>query len=164
MAPRAPVSKLKTPGFVYFIRAVPDGPIKIGWSTKPTARLAMLQTLSPAPLELLHSMPGDCRLEDYFHRKFAAHRIHGEWFRGDQSLLEQIASGQEFAASEEYRQRFGREPSKPKGPPPTPRLWLHKNQTWYVCYGHRLKRRVSTGTADYNEAQDFLANFVLPSP
>jgi integrase len=39
-------------------------------------------------------------------------------------------------------------------------LWQHENGIWYVLYGPRLSRRVSTRTRDRREADAFLAQYV----
>jgi hypothetical protein len=68
-------------GYVYFIRPVGmDGPIKIGWSRVPEARLKELATWSPLPLEVAAATPGPGTLETKLQRLFADHHSHGEWF------------------------------------------------------------------------------------
>lgn len=42
-------------------------------------------------------------------------------------------------------------------------LWKHPNGTYYVLYGPRLKRQLSTRTRDKREADAFLANFIAAS-
>lgn len=39
-------------------------------------------------------------------------------------------------------------------------LWKHSNGYWYVLYGPRLKRQISTKTKDRREAERFLARFI----
>lgn len=39
-------------------------------------------------------------------------------------------------------------------------LWQHKNRTWYVLYGPRLKKRISARTRDRREAEVFLSQFI----
>lgn len=39
-------------------------------------------------------------------------------------------------------------------------LWRHPNGTWYVLYGPRLKRRISTRSRDRGPAETFRAQFV----
>jgi hypothetical protein len=81
---------------VYFVQAVPDGPIKIGSSREIAERMATLRTCSPLPLELLATQ--ECRgyrgrrTERELHRRFAAHRLHGEWFRPHEEILDYIRS------------------------------------------------------------------------
>jgi len=43
------------------------------------------------------------------------------------------------------------------------RLWKHTNGTFYVLYGPRLKRRVSTRARDRREAEKYLAQFIVGS-
>ena len=75
---------------VYFIEG--GGLIKIGYSATLTARLAELCYLSPVPLTLLCTMPGNRSVEQQLHQRFAHLRDHGEWFRSDEALLEVIES------------------------------------------------------------------------
>lgn len=42
-------------------------------------------------------------------------------------------------------------------------LWKHPNGKFYVLHGHRLKKRVSTGTKDRREAEIFLSQFIAGS-
>jgi excisionase family DNA binding protein len=77
-------------GFVYFLAAI-DGPIKIGFARDVSERLAALQIANPHPLRLLASLPGTVRLERALHRRFAEHRLRGEWFRPAPELLECVA-------------------------------------------------------------------------
>jgi len=39
-------------------------------------------------------------------------------------------------------------------------LWRHPNRVYYVLYGARLRRRVSTGAKDRRKAEAFLAQFI----
>ncbi|MEN1681078.1 MAG: GIY-YIG nuclease family protein [Planctomycetota bacterium] len=73
----------------YFIQQGRGGPIKIGVASDPLSRLAALQTGNPEQLFLLGSIKGDC--EGHLHRKFAKHRLVGEWFKPHQQLLRYIA-------------------------------------------------------------------------
>jgi hypothetical protein len=52
---------------VYFIKAVPSGNIKIGYSLNPQSRMAQLQTGSFERLELLGWIHGDMALEQEIH-------------------------------------------------------------------------------------------------
>lgn len=78
--------------FVYFVQAGTDGPVKIGTATDIQARVRGLQTGSPHRLNLLATSTGGRRLEKRLHRRFAAHRVLGEWFSPAPALLEYIAS------------------------------------------------------------------------
>jgi hypothetical protein len=79
-------------GFVYFIKPVgQDGPIKIGHSTFPPARLASLQTWSPVELELVAHFPAPRQVETDLHDRFARWQLRGEWFEASRELTDLIA-------------------------------------------------------------------------
>jgi hypothetical protein len=80
------ISTLTTPGFVYFIQGGLDGPIKIGWATKPERRRANMESYSPELLSLLHFEPGTGRDERALHKQFKCLRKHGEWFTAGPDL------------------------------------------------------------------------------
>lgn len=84
------ISKLSTPGHVYFIQAEGGGPIKIGWATDPAKRLAGMQPHSPLKLVLVFSEPGNGREEAELHEQFAKYRLHGEWFEPASEILREI--------------------------------------------------------------------------
>jgi hypothetical protein len=69
---------------VYFIgiekRIVPNSPVKIGVSRHPLARVAEMSLQSPYPLTLLAICRGGLSKERKYHARFAAQRLHGEWF------------------------------------------------------------------------------------
>lgn len=83
------------PGWVYFIQAGGDGPIKIGFSLSPATRLAQLQTSMPDRLRLLAQRTGSRADERDLHKAFQVHRIRGEWFAPHQDLLDYIAATKE---------------------------------------------------------------------
>jgi hypothetical protein len=83
----APVSEARS---VYFVSAG-DGPIKIGVAANPEARLKELQTGHPYRLEILALVEGGTPLEREYHVRFAAHRLHGEWFARHDDILAEIA-------------------------------------------------------------------------
>jgi hypothetical protein len=47
------------PAYVYFVRPVGGGLIKIGWAVDPVRRCKQLQTSSPAPLPIVGLRPGN---------------------------------------------------------------------------------------------------------
>lgn len=59
--------------------------VKIGRSRNPQQRLSSLQTAFAAELSLLLSIDEDC--EKSLHRRFAAHRLRGEWFTLHEDIL-----------------------------------------------------------------------------
>lgn len=75
---------------VYFVEGA--GLVKIGFATFPVERFMGMLTSCPIPLSLLASMPGGPRVEAELHRRFAADRMHGEWFRRSPDLDAVIAS------------------------------------------------------------------------
>lgn len=77
-------------GHLYFIGA-DVGPIKIGCSHNPKARLKELQTSSPYKLRILAILEDAGFEEAAYHQWFAAHRLHGEWFEPHDALLTEIA-------------------------------------------------------------------------
>jgi hypothetical protein len=74
----------------YVIEAVGTGTVKIGKSTNVGARMATLQTSTPSELRLVAVLKGD--IENNLHRRFAAHRLNGEWFRFDDEIKSAIES------------------------------------------------------------------------
>jgi hypothetical protein len=77
-------------GFIYFIQAGNDGPIKIGWSEDVRSRLKQLKTANALPLKLLGSIEGTQEVEQFCHKLFSHLLVDGEWFNPDTSLLEMI--------------------------------------------------------------------------
>lgn len=74
---------------VYFVQAADGGPVKIGRSADPLARVASLQTANPDHLRILATMPGGSAVERALHRTFEAHRVRpdGEWFHPAPEVL-----------------------------------------------------------------------------
>jgi len=88
---------------IYFIIDTVAQAIKIGYSAKPLKRLGQLQTASPHRLALLGTIPGTPDDEDAMHGRFAAHRMEGEWFRGEivEDVLGIIAAHKDFTMTAE---------------------------------------------------------------
>lgn len=77
---------------VYFLRRADGvGPIKIGCSVVPAARLKAMQVWSPHPLEVAAAVPGGFNDEKRLHNQFAEYRLHGEWFEPAPPLLALVA-------------------------------------------------------------------------
>lgn len=75
------------PSYVYFVRrADGEGPVKIGCSQVPEARLKSFMVWSPYRLEIVASIAGDERLEWRFHAKFVDQHSHREWFTPSDEL------------------------------------------------------------------------------
>jgi hypothetical protein len=75
---------------IYFIGG-DTGAIKIGLARSPERRLISLQCGSPIQLRILAQGPGSQRDERALHQRFAAHRLHGEWFEPHPTILAEIA-------------------------------------------------------------------------
>ena len=73
---------------VYFIGC--EAAIKIGKARNVKRRLGEIQALSPVRLQVLATTPGNLRLEKEYHKRFAAHRLHGEWFAPHPDILAEI--------------------------------------------------------------------------
>lgn len=73
---------------VYFIGC--EQAIKIGVAKCVNKRFATLQTHSPSKLEVLAVIEGGRKEEREYHARFAAHRLHGEWFAPHPDILAEI--------------------------------------------------------------------------
>lgn len=77
---------------VYFIQA-DSGLVKVGVAENPQARLAQLQTGSPARLRLIGFVPEvGAQGERALHVRFAAAHAHGEWFHPVPELMDYVRS------------------------------------------------------------------------
>lgn len=98
-------------GFVYFIRPIGmAGPIKIGHSAEPRARILTLSTWSPFPLEIITTIPGGRDLECNVHDCFANLHSHREWFHAGKDLLlfiEKLKEGVPVEQAVDLSQRRG---------------------------------------------------------
>jgi hypothetical protein len=87
MQPLLPFSgNLNVKGFIYFAT---DGEfVKIGWTRQwpPSDRLRKQQTGNGRPLWILGCIPGSQHAERGYHKRFATHRVKGEWFRMNPQL------------------------------------------------------------------------------
>lgn len=77
-------------GSIYFIAPADRCSIKIGFSRRVAFRLRGLQLANAQPLELLAAVEGPATLEREYHKRFAAHRLHGEWFAPHPDILAEI--------------------------------------------------------------------------
>jgi Meiotically up-regulated gene 113 len=68
-------------GIVYFCQAASGGPVKIGYASDAEQRLKTLQTSHATELQLLNAIEGSFEDEKALHKRFAAYRIKGEWFK-----------------------------------------------------------------------------------
>ncbi len=84
-----PPIKRRPTTFVYFVGG-DDGPIKIGYSTNVKNRLAKIQNGCPFRVRVLATVRGSQSDEMVYHLRFAADRLHGEWFARSPELLREI--------------------------------------------------------------------------
>lgn len=68
------------------------GPIKIGVSADPRARLRQVQTGSPHKVWIMGVWPNCPYTESEIHEMFAHYRLHGEWFHPGYDLIDFIFS------------------------------------------------------------------------
>lgn len=78
-------------GYVYFTQSPEGGLIKIGYSTKPAARLSTMQSGCPLELKVLRLLPALQNLEGHLHNVFRSLRRRGEWFHPGPDLVQFIA-------------------------------------------------------------------------
>lgn len=79
-----------TRGFIYFVQCGEF--VKIGWTVSVRERIADLQTGNPFEIRILATKPGSPTHEKSLHRKFAVHRIRGEWFRLAEEIRAEVAA------------------------------------------------------------------------
>lgn len=84
-----PSSRADIEGAVYFVGGE-SGPVKIGFAVDPVLRLTALQCGSPVPLSILATIEAPARMERAYHKQFAAHRLHGEWFARAPEIVAEI--------------------------------------------------------------------------
>jgi predicted GIY-YIG superfamily endonuclease len=82
LEPSIPGRRPGPPEHCYLVRCETTGNVKIGKAGDLTRRLAGLQRGSGSRLTLVASItgPNGLIIEAEMHKRFAAHRIHGEWF------------------------------------------------------------------------------------
>jgi len=83
-------------GYVYFIQAGQNGPIKIGYTKNYKARIQFGQTFNHNKLRFLKIIQADISLESELHRKFSKYRIRGEWFEPSKEILDYVAGASEI--------------------------------------------------------------------
>lgn len=76
-------------GTTYFV-GPEGGPIKIGFASRLEYRLKDLRTMNAYPLVVHAKVFGPLTLERAYHARFAAHRLHGEWFAPHPDILAEI--------------------------------------------------------------------------
>lgn len=83
----------RAPTFVYYVQAVADSTIKIGYAADVASRVRNIANGRPDIVRLLHSQPGGPTEERAEHERWAASRIgSSEWFSASDELLAHIAN------------------------------------------------------------------------
>ena len=125
-------------GFVYAIQCGEF--VKIGFTTDPPRRVETIATSSPYETRLLAVMRGTVRDERAQHRRFAAWRVKGEWFRLADDLAKEIeawpnVSG-EFYFSKRQAPRSLKAPDFSNRGPFTGRVLeqLHRLVSTYIAF------------------------------
>lgn len=75
--------------YVYFIQAE-DGPIKIGTTREPEARLRHFQAHNAHEVYFLGVFPSTARHERLLHSRLCRHRIRGEWYEPHDDVYDAI--------------------------------------------------------------------------
>lgn len=81
--------------FVYLAQMGEGGPVKIGRATDIEGRLHQIQSYLPLSFVLLASHRGwkygrEDSTEKQLHRRFASHRLRGEWFSPGAEIMEYV--------------------------------------------------------------------------
>lgn len=122
--------------FIYAMKGLDSGHIKIGHSWNPRARLRSIAVMVE-PVELLASIPGPERLEYEMHRRFAAHRVEvrgNEWFRNEGAVAAWLdAMPAEHRATGVYRVRR-------RSPHFTPEQAEAMRHYWHTHSGPKYER------------------------
>lgn len=117
---------MEAEGKIYVIWAEGTDLVKIGYTGgDPWDRLAKLQTGCPHRLVLFkRAERGTRESEKRWHEKYAAQRVHGEWFRMDHEMkwmltvvFQSPAWTREQATAEKEAYWDSLEPPRPQGPP-----------------------------------------------
>lgn len=89
---------LRSQGYIYIIKAE-NGRFKIGRTRNLKSRMSGLRTSSATLFELIHSFrtSDSLKTEEFLHEKFAAARLHGEWFELSRESVAWLISLNDFA-------------------------------------------------------------------
>jgi hypothetical protein len=90
----------RQPDMLYFAKR--GERIKIGHSTAPTKRLTDLANSAGAPFDAVVITTGGVRKEQAYHQRFAADRLHGEWFSFTDVIAREMAKLSNDERAETY--------------------------------------------------------------
>jgi hypothetical protein len=88
MQKRIPMRTDVADGWIYVVGF--DNYLKIGFAKNVGKRLRTLQVGAPKALDVLLSVRGNMDHERFMHKRFAAHRLNGEWFAAHEDILNWI--------------------------------------------------------------------------
>lgn len=110
---------------MYLVEALRVRRVKIGVAIDPYRRLLALCGASPVKLRLVGTIRGDIGTERALHERFAAERVHHEWFRDCPVIRAH------FAAQESWEAYRRPKPNASLSPPaPPPRVASPTNDNW----------------------------------
>lgn len=94
VVPRPRTVPLPKSGCVYLFLATGTPRYKIGKSTQLDVRGKTLRHQSPYPLELIAQIQSDdiADMENYLKARYAAFRVHGEWFELPRKAVQEICA------------------------------------------------------------------------
>ena len=75
-------------GYVYLLQAEGGGPMRIGWTRNPDARLRSHQGSSPLELRLIRVFAAPLRVERMLHNALTPLRVRGSWYSADEVVEE----------------------------------------------------------------------------
>lgn len=75
---------------IYFIENLFNSEIKIGVSSDIDTRLKQISSDIKSPVKLIKLINGDEQKEKELHNRFSRDRVHGEWFKPSNELLDNI--------------------------------------------------------------------------
>ena len=87
---RSEAQELTRDGEIYFVSYGEGGPIKVGFTSNFDYRIKGLQTACPYPLVVLARVDGKVIAEREYHRRWAEHKLLGEWFEPHPDILAEI--------------------------------------------------------------------------
>lgn len=76
--------------YIYFIENLFNSEIKLGVSSDIDTRLKQISSDIKSPVKLIKLINGDEQKEKELHKRFSNDRVHGEWFKPSDELLDFI--------------------------------------------------------------------------
>lgn len=117
----------RSASFIYFIQFKDEtGPIKIGHTKHPDARLSNLQMASPYLLNMLGHAPvyDGGVVEERLHHRFEACLMRGEWFACIPEIIDLAARADRYR----WERRWAILRGDPEPPPPREFIWESRDE------------------------------------